>query len=85
MTKVRRIKYFRNLFERVNFLENFYDLIIIFVSDVSSEVTTQAAENTKVPATDAPNNDEYDEVDDSEYEEVDNSNGFEVSVSVPVY
>ena len=58
---------------------------IIFVSDVSSEVTTQAVENTKVSVTEAPNNDEYDEVDDSEYEEVDNSNGFEVSVSVPVY
>ena len=49
------------------------------MSDVSSEVTTQAVENTKVPATDAPNNDEYDEVDDSEYEEEDNSNGFEVN------
>ena len=47
-----------------------------FISDV--EVTTQAVEKTKVPVTDAPNNDEYDEVDDSDYEE-DNSNGFEVN------
>ena len=58
-----------------------------FISDV--EVTTQAVEKTKVPVTDAPNNDEYDEVDDSEYEGADNSNGFEVNfthlIVPPVY